>query len=225
MAIEDAARGKRIWQADEPFSAVDITSIQIVDLDRDSIPEVLSLWRPAGSPGAVLRVFHWNRSSGRFTELAFNPAELSDTIQRYRVQGNRIVIYKRGTMADREFVVRGGEIVSVKGGGGVTPRTESGIAGEALISPTRPGPIREGQSDTSPFRTTLVILRADDGAEVARLETGSDGRFRVALPPGTYRVGPPTGTGRRLPRAGQETVTVVPGKFAHVTIHFDSGIR
>jgi hypothetical protein len=80
-------------------------------------------------------------------------------------------------------------------------------------------------SDTAPYKTTLVVWRSDGDREVTRFETGSDGRFRVALPPGTYRVGPPPQTGRSLPRGGEETVTVLPGKFVRVTINFDSGMR
>jgi hypothetical protein len=155
-------------------------------------------------------------------------------VQRFRIQTSashrRITVYKRAPtgwpiVAGGEFEVSGSEIIRVAGGAGVTTHSESGIEGQALISPVGPGPTRQGQPDSAPFRTTLVISRASDGSEVRRLETGSDGRFRVALPPGTYTVGPPVGTGRRLPRAGQETVTVAPGKFAQVTINFDSGMR
>ncbi len=231
LAIESSGRNPRtLWQADEPFPAVDINSVQVVDLDGDSIPEVLGLWWRGASPGAVLRVFHWNRSSQSFAELPIRDGDADKLgIHAYRLRGStghqRIVVYRKASVADGEFEVRGSEIVRVGGGVGVTTQGESGIEGQAVISPVRPGPIRQGESDTAPFQTTLMISRASDGAEVARLETGSDGRFRVALPPGTYKVGPPTGTGRRLPRAGEEIVTVGPGRFAHVTINFDSGMR
>lgn len=227
LAIEDAVREHRVlWQADEPFAATDVTSVQVIDVDGDSIPEVLGLWWPGGSSGASLRVFHWDRSSNKFAELSFKRGDVSNVpIHSYRVRGRRIVVFKRGVIGEREFEVKGSEIVAVGGGATVRTQTESGIEGQALISPAHPGPVRQGQSDTAPFQTTLVVLRESDGAEVARLDTGSDGRFRVTLPPGTYKVGPPSNTGRRLPRAGQETVTVVPGKFAPVTINFDSGMR
>jgi hypothetical protein len=80
-------------------------------------------------------------------------------------------------------------------------------------------------SGSAPYKTTLVVWSAGDDREVKRFETGSDGRFRVALPPGDYRVGPPHQSGRSLPRGGEETVTVVTGKFVRVTINFDSGMR
>lgn len=241
LGIESTARNPRtLWQANDLPGMVDINSVQVADLDGDSIPEVLSLWWPRGSASAVLRVFHWDRRSQSFTELPvrFNRGDGSENpeIRGYSLHGNtghrRIVVYRRATVADGEFELRGSEIVSVRGGGGsvrggggVTTHGEAGIDGKAVISPVHPGPTREGQSDTAPFQTTLVILRASDGSEVTRVETGSDGRFRVVVPPGTYLVGPPSGTGRRLPRGAQETVTVVSGRFAQVTINFDSGMR
>jgi hypothetical protein len=218
-----------LWQADEPFPAVDINSVQVVDLDGDSIPEVPGLWWRRAAGGAVLRVFHWDRASRKFAELPMKNGADKLEIRAYRLRGNighqRIVVYSRAAVAEGEFEVRGSEVVRVGGGTGMTTQSESGIEGQAVISPVGPGPTREGQPDTAPFQTTLVILSSSDGREVARVETGSDGRFRVVLPPGTYKVGPPAGTGRRLPRAGQETVTVVSGRFAQVTISFDSGMR
>lgn len=234
LAIESTGRNPRtLWEANDLSGAVDINSVQVVDLDGDSIPEVLSLWWRRGAAAAVLRVFHWDRRSQSFAELPlrFNRGDGADNpeIRGYSLRGNighrRIVVYRRATVADGEFELRGSEIVSIGGGAGVTTHSESGIEGKAVISPVHPGPTREGQSDTAPFQTTLVILRASDGSEVKRVETGSDGRFRVVVPPGTYLVGPPSGTGRRLPRGGQETVTVVSGRFAQVTINFDSGMR
>jgi hypothetical protein len=123
------------------------------------------------------------------------------------------------------YELRGSKLVSLRGGGTVTTPGESGIEGQAIISPVRPGPVREGESGSAPYQTTLVIWKASDRHEVARIETGPDGRFRVVLPPGTYTVGPPKRGGRMLPRGDEETVTVVPGKFAHVTLNFDSGMR
>ena len=235
LAIESTARNPRaLWQANDLPGMVDINSVQVADLDDDSIPEILSLWRPRGSAAAVLRVFHWDRRSQSFTELPVrvnrgDGADKPEMIRGYSLRGNtghrRIVVHGRATVADGEFELRGSEIVSVRGGGVVTRHNESGIEGKAVISPVHPGPTREGQSDTAPFQTTLVVLRASDGGEVTRVETGSDGRFRVVVAPGTYLVGPPSGTGRRLPRGGQETVTVISGRFAQVTINFDSGMR
>jgi hypothetical protein len=81
------------------------------------------------------------------------------------------------------------------------------------------------EPDVKPYKTTLVISTASQGKEVARVETGDDGRFRISLPPGEYIVGPPPGNVRFLPRASEQSVKVLPGQFAHLTINFDSGIR
>ena len=106
-----------------------------------------------------------------------------------------------------------------------TPQGDSGIEGQAVISPARPGPIRAGVPNSTPYKTTLIVFTAKGDREVTRIETGPDGRFRVKLPPGTYRIGPPAQSKRFLPRATEETVTVEPGRFATVTINFDSGMR
>jgi hypothetical protein len=237
LAIESTGRNPRsLWQAAEPFPVIDINSVHVTDLDGDGLTEIVGLWCQGASVGCQLRIFHWDRGAQSFTELKPKGEASAGTIevQRFRIQTSashrRITVYKRAPtgwpiVAGGEFEVSGSEIVRVSGGTGVTTHSESGIEGQAVISPVRPGPTREGQTDTAPFKTTLVILRTSDGTEVTRVETGSDGRFRVMLPPGTYKVGPPLEPRRRLPRGGEETVTVVAGQYAHVTISFDSGMR
>ena len=194
----------------------------------------MGLWWRGASIGAVLRIFRWNRSLHTFGELRAKDEVGLTGIHGYRLAGRpgnqRIIVYTRATatgwppVAGGEFEVRGAEIVRVRGGGRVSTPGESGIEGRAVISPAHPGPVREGQSDTAPYQTTLVVWSVSDGSEVTRFETGADGRFRVALPPGTYRVGPSRQMGR-FPRAGEETVTVAQGAFAHLTVSFDSGMR
>lgn len=227
---------RNLWQADEHLAAIDINAVRIANLDGEGLPEIMGLWWRGASIGATLRIFRWNRASRTFAELRVKDGDPGLAgIHGYRLSGHeghqRITVFTRSTatgwppIADGEFEVRGAEIVRARGRGPVTTPTESGIEGQAVISPAHPGPVRAGQSDSAPYRTTLVVWRVSDGSEVTRFETGSDGRFRVGLPPGTYRVGPPQQPGRFLPRAGEETITVAPGKFAHVAISFDSGMR
>jgi len=103
---------------------------------------------------------------------------------------------------------------------------ESGIEGEAVIGPTRPSfRIGDPTPNTAPYKVTLVILSATDKHEVARVETGEDGRFRLAVPPGDYVVSPLPPGARFAPRAEEQAVTVSAGKFAHVTMSFDNGMR
>ncbi|MFP5263793.1 MAG: hypothetical protein ACLGJB_18075 [Blastocatellia bacterium] len=240
LAVETTGPGRRtIWETAGAQSQHLVDTVQSADLDGDGTPEIISLWRPGASAGASLRVFHWDRDRQSFIELQYRDS--LDRIHDYRITGGgraarsslRIVAYmasdsRAGRLPRRgeEFEVRGSELVRVGGGEGMTTQGESGIVGQAVISPVRPGPIRVGQArNEQPFKTTLVISTAAEGREVARLETGPDGRFRVSLPPGEYKVGPPPGGARFLPRASEQFVKVLPGQFAQVTINFDSGMR
>jgi len=231
------SRPRILWQMDggDPESRVD--SVRLADLDGDGLPEILSLWWKGSSVGAALRVVHWDTRQASFVELQFE-SEVN-RVQSYRVvrvpgrrASSRLVVEtrsgsnaRRSTGSGDEYELRGSNLIRVGGGRDVTTQGESGIEGQAVISPARPGPLREGMSGKAPYKTTLVVWHADGNREVTRFETGADGRFRVALPPGTYRVGPPPQTGRFLPRGSEETVTVVPGTFVRVTITFDSGMR
>ena len=236
LAVETTGTNQRsLWQAEERFEASDINSVRVADLDGDGVPEIIGLWEEGGWRGARLRVFHWDRSAQSFVEL--QPKSEDDQkrisgIQRYRLQARgarqRIVLFGRGQGGSPigEFEVRGSELVGVGGGAPVTPQGGSGIEGQAVISPARPGPTRQGDSGTAPYKTTLAVSRLGDGREVARVETGSDGRFRVSLPPGEYTVGPPPDQPRRrFPRGQEQTVKVLPGQFTRITVSFDSGMR
>jgi len=230
LAVETTnPKPRTIWQAEDRSPATNITNVRIADIDNDGIPEIIGLFLHGSSSGGALRVFHWDAASRTFAELNARGDEgrLSD-VQSYRLRGRqRIVVYiARGARASEiEFEVRGGELSRVGGGGPVIPQHESGIEGQAQISPSHPGPLRQGQSGSAPYQTTLVVL-SSDGREVARFQTGADGRFRVALPPGEYTVGSdPSQPARRFPRGEQQTVTVLPGKFTTVTLSFDSGMR
>lgn len=240
LAIETTGPDRRtLWQTDGGQSQYLVDAIQSVDLDGDGVPEIVSLWWVGASAGAVLRVFHWDRDKQSFIEL--QSEDKLARIRRYRITGGgrttksspRIIAYaalshraKGPMVSSQEFEVRGSQLVRVRGGGSVTTQGESGIEGQALISPTRPGPVRMGQGpDVKPYKTTLIISTASQGREVARVETDADGRFRVSLPPGEYKIGPSPGNARFLPRASEQFVEVLAGRFAHVTINFDSGIR
>jgi hypothetical protein len=235
LAIKRAgAQSPFVFQADGGETQYLINEVQTVDLDGDGVPEIISLWQEGASAGSRLRVFHWERARQAFVELQGRGD--FDGVYSYRVMPARgarhVVLYTRPQSAGgrrpaaHEVAVRGGELVSVNGGGNVTAQTESGIEGQTLISPTRPGPVRADTPSTAPYAATLAIVAKASGREVARLKTGSDGRFRVALPPGQYRVVPvQERPGRFLPSASEEEVTVRPGQFARVEIHFDSGMR
>ena len=235
MAIETEAH-RVLWQTDGGKSQYLIDDIQLEDLDGDGTPEIVSLWQEGASAGYALRVFHWDRHRQSFVEL--KAADDLSGVHRYQIDGTgahrRIVTFVRSDVGSGWPVVEGGQyeargnrLARVKGGSGVSTQGESGVTGEVFISPAHPGPIRIGDtSNKKPYQATLAVLTVSEGREVARLQTGEDGRFRVALPPGEYRIVPvQEKPGRFLPRAGEELVKVLPGQFAHVTIEYDSGMR
>ena len=235
LAIKRAgARSPLLFQADGGETEYLINEVRIADLDGDGVPEIISLWQEGASAGSRLRVFHWQRARQVFAEL--ESQEEFEGIHTYRIVPARgaqhllITTRPRDEASRRpdvhEIAVRGAQLVRVKGGGKVTTQTESGIEGRTFISPTRPGPTREGETSSAPYEATLSFVAMGSDREVTRLKTGSDGRFRVALPPGEYRIlHVQERPGRFLPRATEHTVTVRPGQFAHVEIHFDSGMR
>ena len=71
--------------------------------------------------------------------------------------------------------------------------------------------------------TTHVIVTTGAGP-VAAVDTGADGRFRIALTPGVYTI-KATAMPAGITRPATTTVTVVAGRFASLTLELDSGIR
>lgn len=110
--------------------------------------------------------------------------------------------------------------------GSVPEVTTCGIAGEVVLGPSCPvmGPGMEEECADKGYQTTLVVETRDGKREVARVRSGVDGRFRVALAPGEYIVAPLPGA-RPLPNCKMQFVTVDPGQFAPTTIHCDTGMR
>jgi hypothetical protein len=105
-------------------------------------------------------------------------------------------------------------------GGKAPPNT--GIEGQVTIGPVSPVS-RPGEENSRPYAATISIVRASDNGVVATVSSGSDGTFRVALPPGRYLVRPKQGS--PYPIAHEQEVTVVAGQYAHVLVSYDSGIR
>lgn len=106
-----------------------------------------------------------------------------------------------------------------------TPVPNSGIEGQILAGPQcpveRPG---DPNCADKPYQGTVIVKTADGSREVTRFRSGNDGKFRVALDPGTYLLDPQSTTSP-FPRGIQQTVVVEPGKYLQVTVSYDTGIR
>jgi hypothetical protein len=108
--------------------------------------------------------------------------------------------------------------------GGAVP--SSGIRGIAIEGPTSPV-VRPGVPNTRPLPYAIITVQpAGGGAEIARQQADANGRFQIALAPGTYLVVPlPPQPGAVLPRGQSQTVTVPSGRFLDLVIQYDTGIR
>jgi hypothetical protein len=110
------------------------------------------------------------------------------------------------------------------GGGAAAPATDSGIEGLVLIGPTCPVEQVGQECDDKPYAGAIKIVDASSGEVVTTMRSGDDGRFRVALPPGSYRLEPVPASGG-LPYGKPIDVLVRPHTYEEVTVSFDSGIR
>src|SRR5262249_13761421 len=130
------AKPQTLFQADGGETQYLVGAIQTADLDRDGVPELISLWQEGASAGSDLCVFHWDRGRQAFVELQSRD-DLSG-VHRYQITNaggaRHLVIYVRSNqgsgwppVAGGEFAARGASLVRVKKGGSVTAQTESGI--------------------------------------------------------------------------------------------------
>jgi hypothetical protein len=245
MAVETMGRvRKSVCQVSGRSGQHEIDAVTVADLDADGVPEILALWWEGQRAGAELRVFHWSPGSRRFVEVrpdrpirgvqrleisvaesglsagqstvtvfarsGSDPDAALEPVGKYKVQRNNLVT------ADR--VPQGEPVEKNK-------RTDSGVHGLTVVGPLRPVErLGDPQPNEAPFSTELTIVTADEEREVARLKSGSDGRFRVVLPPGEYVI-KPARTGRMGPRAEDVRIRVLKGEFTFVRIVYDSGMR
>jgi hypothetical protein len=104
----------------------------------------------------------------------------------------------------------------------------TGIRGSVRAGPTCPVETVPPDPACAPrgFAARMRVYRRSDRRTVARLRTGSDGRFAVRLRPGRYAVSARPAAGGPLPRCPQAVrATVRAGAYARVAIACDSGIR
>jgi hypothetical protein len=112
--------------------------------------------------------------------------------------------------------------------GSATGQTiHSGITGRVVAGPTCPVERVPPDPGCAPrpisARIRIRSVSATSGGHVVR--SGSDGRFAIRLPAGTYVV-KPLPQGSEFPRPGpKQTVVVHVGHYTHITITYDTGIR
>ncbi len=104
------------------------------------------------------------------------------------------------------------------------PPANSGIEGAVTIGPMCPVERPDSPCPDQPYAATIVI-EDDHGVEVARAQSGEDGRFRVDLVPGRYTLVPQSPDGAGLPYGAEQQAEVRAGEYTHVDVQYDSGIR
>jgi hypothetical protein len=100
--------------------------------------------------------------------------------------------------------------------------TDSGIEGRVLLGPQCPVVTEASPCPDEPVSAEVVAMRLED-REVFSAQSGSDGRFRLGLDPGTYEVQALVTAGAMF--AKPVNVTVPPGEFVEVDVFLDTGIR
>ena len=113
-------------------------------------------------------------------------------------------------------------VIALTSAGGATAAESSGLRGVVMRGPVTPVCMVGQPCDEPAANVRLVFLR--NGKAVARVRTGRDGRYRLALAPGVYRVRtavrPTIGRGIE-----PQTVRVPRGRYARVDFSIDTGIR
>jgi hypothetical protein len=104
----------------------------------------------------------------------------------------------------------------------------TGIRGRVVAGPTCPVERIPPDPKCAPraVAARVRVYRLSTQRTVARVVTGADGRFQVRLRPGRYAVSARPASGGPLPRCPQDIrATVRAGRYTHVAVACDSGIR
>jgi hypothetical protein len=102
---------------------------------------------------------------------------------------------------------------------------DSGVEGVTMVDGGCP-PARDAPPcPDKPLSARIKVTRAGSGEDVVAVNSGEDGRFRIALEPGDYTLHPANLAGTPLPIAQPIDVHVVASRFTTVEVPFDSGVR
>ncbi|MES2409430.1 MAG: hypothetical protein V4509_03990 [Patescibacteria group bacterium] len=103
---------------------------------------------------------------------------------------------------------------------------KSGISGSVILGPSCPVMRNppDPQCADKPYQTSISISYSSSPTKVfATAQSGSDGTFKLSLPPGEYVVS--AGSGNSLPRCSNISTTVESNGYSEVQIICDTGIR
>ena len=102
---------------------------------------------------------------------------------------------------------------------------DSGIRGRVTLGPLCPVE-RVGSPCPDKPMAAQIQIRDASGDVITTVSSGDDGRFIVALAPGSYVLqGLAPTPGSPFPIGGQVSARVRPHEFTQVTVAFDTGIR
>ncbi|MBF6600259.1 MAG: carboxypeptidase regulatory-like domain-containing protein [Dehalococcoidia bacterium] len=172
-----------------------------------------------GSPGAG--------PSPTATSTATPLAVIIQCVPGYVQGGERCVPDGTGTPARPTASPQPGAMQTPTPGGG------SGIEGQVLVGPTCPVERADSPCADRPAQLYVWAIAQPTpagGAIAASVRSDADGRFRLALPPGTYTLDggacpPGTTCAGGFPRVTRLTVVVTGGAFTEVRLRGDTGIR
>ena len=120
------------------------------------------------------------------------------------------------------FVAATGALAVAGCNGPNGPTVTTGLTGTTVRGPVAPV-CTLGVPCSAPFSAGFSIDL--NGTAVAHFRSGTDGRFTVALSPGTYHVVPDKDAPIISPESQVKTVTVDKAGLTSVTLEFDTGIR
>jgi len=101
--------------------------------------------------------------------------------------------------------------------------TSTELHGQTLRGPVQPVCQIGEPCEDVPFSADFTVL--EGSRSVATFRSGDDGRFAVALQPGTYTIVPGADAPILNPTAQARSVTVAPSGVTEVVLAFETGIR
>ncbi len=107
---------------------------------------------------------------------------------------------------------------------GDTLRLDSGLEGKVLRGPMCPVVRMDDPCPDQPFSAPFEVFDSRDRL-AGRFESDAEGRFTIALDPGTYIIIPDTSAPIMNPRSQLKEVTVEAHRVKQLTLIFDTGIR